>query len=100
MSASMGQLALTALLCTPAPRARCCWRRSRGTGSPRAVNVSVCALTLASAAALYRHRPQPSLYLLVDDLNTVFLVVGALGGLQHQRVQRRLQSRTSCRRAA
>ncbi len=45
-----------------------------------AVNVGLCALTLASAAALYRHRPPPSLYLLVDDLNTVFLLVGALVG--------------------
>src|SRR5712672_2082633 len=79
MSASMGQLALTALLCTPALGALLLAAIPRYRLAA-AVNVSVCALTLASAAALYRHRPQPSLYLLVDDLNTVFLVVGALVG--------------------
>ena len=75
----MGQLALTGLLCTPAlgavllaaiPRYRLA----------AALNVTLCALTLGCAAALYRHRPEPSLYLLVDDLNTVFLLVGALVG--------------------
>jgi hydrogenase-4 component F len=44
------------------------------------LNVALCALTLASAAVLYVYRPEPSLYLLVDDVNTVFLVVGALVG--------------------
>src|SRR2546430_11199754 len=79
----MGQLALTGLLCTPAlgavllaaiPRYRLA----------AALNVSLCALTLGCAAALYRHRPEPSLYLLVDDLNTVFLFVGALVGLDRK----------------
>src|SRR6266403_2076986 len=79
MSASMGQLALTALLCTPALGALLLAAIPRYRLAA-AVNVSVCALTLASAAALYRHRPQASLYLLVDGLNTVFLVVGALVG--------------------
>ena len=45
-----------------------------------ALNVTLCALTLSCAGALYWHRPQPSLYLLVDDVNTVFLLVGALVG--------------------
>jgi hydrogenase-4 component F len=45
-----------------------------------ALNVALCALTLACAGLLYTHRPEPSLYLLVDDVNTVFLVVGALVG--------------------
>jgi hydrogenase-4 component F len=79
MSASMGQLALTSLLCTPALGALLLAAIPRYRLAA-AVNVSLCALTLTSAAALYRHRPQPSLYLLVDDLNTVFLVVGALVG--------------------
>ena len=79
MSASTGQLALTALLCSPALGALLLAAIPRYRLAA-AVNVSVCALTLASAAALYRHRPQASLYLLVDDLNTVFLVVGALVG--------------------
>jgi hydrogenase-4 component F len=79
MSASMGQLALTSLLCTPALGALLLAAIPRYRVAA-AVNVSVCALTLVSAATLYRHRPPPSLYLLVDDLNTVFLVVGALVG--------------------
>jgi len=45
------------------------------------LNVSACTLTLLSAGALYWHRPAPTLYLLVDDVNTVFLIVGALVGL-------------------
>jgi hydrogenase-4 component F len=67
------------------------------------LNVTLCALTLASAGALYSHRPEPSLYLLVDDVNTVFLVVGALVGfttsvfsagyIAHELQTRRLRSR-------
>ena len=98
----MGQLALTGLLCTPAlgavllaaiPRYRLA----------AALNVTLCALTLGCAAALYRHRPEPSLYLLVDDLNTVFLLVGALVGfstsvfsagyIAHELQTRRLKAR-------
>ena len=54
-------------------------------------------------ALLYSHRPQPSLYLLVDDVNTVFLVVGALVGfttsvfsagyIAHELQTRRLRAR-------
>src|SRR5439155_22608960 len=102
LSASMGQLALIGLLCTPAlgavllaaiPRYRLA----------AALNMTLCALTLSCAAALYRHRPQPSLYLLVDDLNTVFLFVGALVGfstsvfsagyIAHELQTRRLKAR-------
>src|SRR3989440_3706120 len=98
----MGQLALTALLCIPAlgavllaaiPRYRLA----------AALNVTLCALTLSCAAALYRHRPGPSLYLLVDDVNTVFLFVGALVGfstsvfsagyIAHELQTRRLKAR-------
>jgi hydrogenase-4 component F len=79
VSASIGQMALAGLLGTPAfgalllaaiPRYRIA----------AALNVALCALTLVSAAALYWHRPQSSLYLLVDDVNTVFLLVGSLVG--------------------
>ena len=75
MSASTGSLALAGLLGTPAlgavllaaiPRYRIA----------AALNVTLCALTLSCAGALYWHRPQPSLYLLVDDVNSVFLLVG------------------------
>jgi hydrogenase-4 component F len=45
-----------------------------------ALNVALCACTLAGAATLYAFRPAPSLYLLVDDVNVVFLIVGALVG--------------------
>jgi hydrogenase-4 component F len=44
------------------------------------LNSVLCALTLVCAAVLYGHRPAASLYLLVDDLNTVFLIVTALVG--------------------
>ncbi|TAK51353.1 MAG: hydrogenase 4 subunit F, partial [Gammaproteobacteria bacterium] len=44
------------------------------------LNVVFCALTLLCAGLLYAHRPEPSLYLLVDDVNVVFLIVGALVG--------------------
>jgi len=79
VSASTGSLALAGLLGTPAlgavllaaiPRYRIA----------AALNVTLCALTLSCAGALYWHRPQPSLYLLVDDVNSVFLLVGALVG--------------------
>ena len=63
----------------------------------------LCALTLASAALLYSHRPEPSLYLLVDDLNTVFLIIGTLVGfttslfsagyIAHELQSRKLRSR-------
>src|SRR6201988_2802618 len=79
MSASMGQLALTSLLCTPALGALLLAAIPRYRLAA-ALNVTVCALTLVSAATLYAHRPAPSLYLLVDDVNTVFLIVGALVG--------------------
>jgi hydrogenase-4 component F len=67
------------------------------------LNVALCAATLATAGVLYGHRPNPSLYLLVDDLNTVFLIVGALVGfstsvfsagyIAHELKARRLKSR-------
>jgi hydrogenase-4 component F len=44
------------------------------------LNVAVCALTLLCAGLLYAHRPAPTLFLLVDDVNTVFLIIGALVG--------------------
>jgi hydrogenase-4 component F len=68
-----------------------------------AINIALSALTLASAALLYAHRPQPTLYLLVDDLNTVFLVLSALVGfttsifsagyIAHELRQRQLRRR-------
>ena len=79
MNFDLGSLALTGLLVIPGlgvillaaiPSYR--------VSAP--LNVTLCAATLTSAGLLYLHRPQPSLYLLVDDLNTVFLIVGALVG--------------------
>ena len=79
MNLDLGSLALTGLLVIPGlgvillaaiPSYR--------VSAP--LNVTLCAATLTSAGLLYLHRPQPSLYLLVDDLNTVFLIVGALVG--------------------
>src|SRR5207248_10335206 len=79
MSPGFGSLALTGLLAIPAGGAIILATIPRYRVSA-ALNVAVCALTLASAAALYAHRPEPSLYLLVDDVNTVFLLVGGLVG--------------------
>ena len=79
MNVSVATAALAGILCTPAlgalmlsliPKYRLA----------AALNVTLCALTLACAALLYSHRPAPSLYLLVDDVNTVFLIIGALVG--------------------
>jgi hydrogenase-4 component F len=43
-------------------------------------NVVVSAATLAGAVLLYALRPEPTLYLRVDDLNTVFLILNATVG--------------------
>jgi hydrogenase-4 component F len=68
-----------------------------------ALNAIVCASTLACACLLYAHRPDPSLYLLVDDVNTVFLIVSALVGfttslfsagyIRHELREKRLRPR-------
>ncbi|MBV8497598.1 MAG: hydrogenase 4 subunit F [Gammaproteobacteria bacterium] len=79
MSADPGTMALTALLAVPASGALLLAAIPRYRLSA-SVNVALCAVTLVSAAALYAYRPAPSLYLLVDDVNTVFLIVGALVG--------------------
>ncbi|HET7757078.1 MAG TPA: hydrogenase 4 subunit F [Steroidobacteraceae bacterium] len=79
MSADIGQVALAALLGTPAVGALLLaaiptYRLAA------ALNVALCAAPLAAAGALYGHRPPPSLYLLVDDVNAAFLLVGTLVG--------------------
>lgn len=79
MSEAVGTLALAGLLVVPGLGALILAAIPAYRVSA-AVNVLVCALTLACAGALYSHRPEPSLFLLVDNLNTVFLIVGALIG--------------------
>src|SRR5207244_8124202 len=96
-----GSLALAGLLAVPAGGAIILATIPRYRVSA-ALNVAVCALTLSCAAALYAHRPEPSLYLLVDDVNTVFLLVGGLVGfttrlfsagyIAHELETRRLQT--------
>jgi len=76
---SSGTVALAALLAVPGCGALIL-AAIPGYRLSAALNVALCALTLASAGALYLQRPEPSLYLLVDDVNTVFLIVGALVG--------------------
>jgi hydrogenase-4 component F len=79
MSASIGELALSLLLGVPALGALLLAAISRyRVAAP--LNVVLCGLTLVVATLLYTHRPEPTLYLLVDDFNTVFLIVGALIG--------------------
>lgn len=77
MSAQLGTAALTGLLAVPGLGALVV-AAFPGYRVSAPLNVAFCALTLACAALLYSHRPEPTLYLLVDDLNTVFLIVGAL----------------------
>ena len=79
MSGTVASLALTGLLTVPGCGA-VLLALIPGYRVSAALNVALCALTLACAGLLYTHRPEPSLYLLVDDVNTVFLVVGALVG--------------------
>jgi hydrogenase-4 component F len=79
VSLSVGTVALAGLLGTPSLGALILAAVPNYRISAR-LNVALCALTLSCAGLLYAHRPQPSLYLLVDDVNTVFLVVGALVG--------------------
>ena len=99
---SVGTLALAGLLGTPAIGALLL--AAIPTYRVAAVlNMILCAITLASAALLYSHRPDPSLYLLVDDLNTVFLIIGTLVGfttslfsagyIAHELQARKLRSR-------
>ncbi len=79
MSVDVSLTALAAILAVPAGGAVLLAAIPRYRISA-ALNVACCAITLAGAATLYAHRPRPSLYLLVDDVNTVFLIVGALVG--------------------
>jgi hydrogenase-4 component F len=80
VSLAPGTAALIALLGAPALGALVLGvTRNYRLGA--ALNVSFSALTLLSAATLYWYRPEATLYLLVDDVNTVFLIVGALVGL-------------------
>ena len=79
MSAQIGAVALAALLAVPSCGALALASLPSYRVSA-AVNVALCALTLAAAATLCAFRPAPSLYLLVDDVNVVFLIVGALVG--------------------
>ncbi len=45
------------------------------------INVAVSAVAFASALLLLVERPEPGRYLLVDDLNVVFIVLGTFVGL-------------------
>jgi hydrogenase-4 component F len=102
LNADIGTAALAGLLGTPALGA-VILALVPGYRVSALLNVAFCALTLASAGALYVYRPEPSLYLLVDDVNTAFLVVGALVGfttsvfsagyIGHELRTRRLRSR-------
>lgn len=79
MSVPLGSIALAGLLGTPALGVLILAAiPSYRLSAP--LNVALCALTLLCAGLLYAHRPEPTLYLLIDDVNTVFLVVGAIVG--------------------
>jgi hydrogenase-4 component F len=102
MTASLGEIALLGLLLVPAAGVVLLAAITRyRVAAP--LNVVLCAATLVAAALLYRNRPPPTLFLLVDDVNTVFLIVGALVGfttslfsagyIAHEIQQRRLKRR-------
>ncbi len=58
---------------------------------PARLNVAATFLTLlASLSLLLGDRPAPGRYLLVDDLNIVFIVLNYLRRIHHQRLQRQL----------
>ena len=102
MSLAPGTAALIGLLGVPALGALVL-TVTRNYRLGAALNVSFSALTLLSALTLFWHRPELTLYLLVDDVNTVFLIVGALvalttsafsaGYIAHELQTRRLRSR-------
>ena len=79
MTASLGEIALLGLLVVPAAGVVLLAAVARyRVAAP--LNVALCAATLVAAVLLYGNRPEPTLFLLVDDVNTVFLIVGALVG--------------------
>jgi hydrogenase-4 component F len=102
MSAAIGSAALAGLLAVPGIGALVL-AAIPGYRVSAFVNAAVCAVTLLCAGLLYSHRPEPSLYLLVDDVNTVFLIVSALVGfttsvfsagyIAHELETRRLRAR-------
>ena len=102
MSVSVGSVALAGLLGTPAFGALLL-AAIPSYRVAAALNMALCALTLVCAGLLYSHRPEPSLYLLVDDVNTIFLIIGALVGfttsvfsagyIAHEVQSRKLRSR-------
>jgi hydrogenase-4 component F len=79
MSVDVGSTALNGLLAIPAVGALVL-AAIPGYRLSATFNAIVCACTLSCAGLLYSYRPEPSLYLLVDDVNTVFLIVSALVG--------------------
>jgi hydrogenase-4 component F len=79
VSTPLGELALIGLLLTPGLGALILASIANYRVSAP-INVALCAVTLVCAGSLYSHRPEPTLYLLVDDVNTVFLIVGAIVG--------------------
>jgi hydrogenase-4 component F len=77
MSMSLGEIALAGLLGVPAFGTLLLAVIARYRVSAL-LNAALCAATLGFACLLYTHRPEPTRYLLVDDFNTVFLIIGAL----------------------
>jgi hydrogenase-4 component F len=102
MSFAPGTAALIGILGTPGLGA-VLLALTRNYRLGAALNVSFCALTFLCSLTLYGYRPEPTLFLLVDDVNTVFLIVGAFVGLStsafsagyiaHELQTRRLRSR-------
>ena len=64
------------------------------------LNVVFCALTLLCAGLLYAHRPEPSLYLLVDDVNVGRIgdgeIFGAMAALTQADRSATVRAKTTC----
>ena len=70
----------TAVLAHPGRWRPRCWRLLPGYRLTATLNVLATLLTFLSAVSLFFGRPQPGSYLLVDDLNNVFIVLTTFVG--------------------
>ena len=90
MSLPIGSTGARRAPCHPGRR-RAATRANPGLPAVATLNTVLSAHHARPAPALlYSHRPEPRSILLVDDLNTVFLIVSVPGGIHHQRLQCRL----------
>jgi len=77
-----------------------CWRYCRGYRLTARLNVVASLATFLSALSLFViERPQPGPYVLVDDLNIVFIVLNTFVGFHDQHLSARVTSPMNSRPA-